>query len=466
MKKMGHNGSLILAAAVLLLVVDAVAKSGLFLTPFFPLSLIRDAAATTTAATSTSCAVYQNSTSTIRVICDTTFEQLEKDIGDKSVIENIGNGEYLLRANIEVANKVRLTIASPAVTWLKISNEQDNSSQYNILVRGYMDMDGVKVTSWDPKKNSVVGQDSSGSVPRPYIVYERSEGAIIQNSELAYIGFHGNLKRGLSFIDGSNSIKLTNNDIHHFWYAFYSNGARNITVDGNRYHDNYMYAIDPHTGTRDMNITNNLVFDNAGIGIICSLDCRNILIENNTVYNHTKTGISLSRNTHDSIVRNNVVYNSTRGIVITESPDNDLYNNVIFNVSDGFYLVHPPVPDDGPTTDNRIYNNTVINADRGISSHRAYDNIFSNNSFDNIKASEYHLYGGAKLEIRGQHFTDDAIAAGSGANTVTISESGLILIGQETKDLNTDKRSYTTRLSDDTLSVESVKTILPIIPWP
>jgi hypothetical protein len=52
-----------------------------------------------------------------------TFEQLEEDINDISVLEELGNGEYLLSANIEVTDGIRLTIASPAVTWVKISNE-------------------------------------------------------------------------------------------------------------------------------------------------------------------------------------------------------------------------------------------------------------------------------------------------------------------------------------------------------
>ena len=460
MKKMGHKRTLLAAAAILLLTISIIGTA-VFSTP----STIY-AAATATPATAASCTDYESPVRTIRVICDTTFDQLEKDIGDPSVLENLGNGEYLLSANIEVEDFSKLTIASPAVTWLKISNKGGDSTQYNILVRGYMDIDGVKVTSWDPDKNSVVEQDSKGSVPRPYIHYRAADGGIIRNSELAYIGSDGDIRRGLSLTRGSTNIEIRNSDFHHFWFAFYSNSARNITIDGNRYHDNHKYAIDPHTGTRDMNITNNLVYDNAAIGIICSLDCRNILIENNTIYNHTRNGINLSRNMHDSIVRNNTIYDTIRAIVITESPDNKLYDNVIFNVSDGFYLVHPSPPVDGLTTDNWIYNNTIKNANRGIVSHRAYDNIFSNNTFENITTSEYHLAGGAKLEIEGQRFTDDAISGGSGANIVTISDSGSILVDLEAGNHNTDANSYTARLSDETLTVESTHEILPVIPWP
>jgi poly(beta-D-mannuronate) C5 epimerase len=297
---------IVVAAAMMLLLVDAAIKTALFSVSSFPLlsSLIRDAAATTT--TSDDCVDYDSSERIIVVTCDTTFEQLEEDINDISVLEELGNGEYLLSANIEVADGIRLTIASPAVTWVKISNEgATDSSQYYILVNGYMDIEGVKVTSWDPYRDSVVEQNSKGSVPRPYTVYEAAEGAIIENSELAYIGSDGNIRRGFSLTHGSANIEIKNSDFHHFWYAFYSNGAKNVTIDGSKFHDNHKYAIDPHTGTHDMSITKNHVYNNPGSGIICSLDCHDILIENNTVHDNGKNGINFSRNMHDSIVRNN-----------------------------------------------------------------------------------------------------------------------------------------------------------------
>jgi parallel beta-helix repeat protein len=172
-----------------------------------------------------------------------------------------------------------------------------------------------------------------------------------------------------------------------------------FVIDGNKYHHNHKYAIDPHTGTYNMRITNNLVYENGSIGIICSLDCYDILTENNRVYDNPKTGIMLSRNTHDPIVRNNTISNSDRGIVITESPDNEVHNNVIYNVSNGILLVHPTSPDDGFTTGNRVYNNTVINADNGINVGNSNDNILANNTFQNITSFEYSLENGDEVII-------------------------------------------------------------------
>jgi hypothetical protein len=65
-------------------------------------------------------------------------------------------------------------------------------------------------------------------------------------------------------------------------HAFYSAGSRNVTIDddnNNEYHDNYMYAIDPHSSTNDMNTTNNYyIHHNRYDAIICSEDCSNPLI--------------------------------------------------------------------------------------------------------------------------------------------------------------------------------------------
>jgi hypothetical protein len=125
----------------------------------------------------------------ILITCDTTFEQAAKNINDDSVLRSLGNGEYLLNSDLHVEEGARLTIASPEVKWVKISNE--GSLQYSIVVNGYMDIDGVKITSWDPEENSVVYQDSLGSVLRPYIHYQDADGGVIQNSELAHTGYDG-----------------------------------------------------------------------------------------------------------------------------------------------------------------------------------------------------------------------------------------------------------------------------------
>ena len=249
-------------------------------------------------------------------------------------------------------------------------NEDENhiSKANGIEVLGSLEIDSIKMTSWDVSTNSyalnegkrnLVGTEYEVNLgsPRPFISVEgEATGTTdITNSEIAYLGYEGGVGGGpvvgLTYFGGDGSI-LKNNNIHHLYFAFYSNGVGNITIENNHIHNSGHYALDPHTGTHDMIIRNNTVDDNGSIGIICSLDCYNILIENNTVSNNTKMGIMLSRNMFDSVARNNVVSNEEQGIVISESHANEIYNNTVMSSEQGINL-------DSQSNDNRIYNNIL-----------------------------------------------------------------------------------------------------------
>ncbi|HJY09589.1 MAG TPA: right-handed parallel beta-helix repeat-containing protein, partial [Nitrososphaeraceae archaeon] len=308
--------------------------------------------------------------------------------------------------------------------YLKLAGEN------GIIVYGQILIDGVRITSWDIAEGNVIQQDMNGAISRGYVRFAASEGAQITNSEFGYLGYAQPGRRGFDLFGegGSHDMVISGSKFHHMWFAFYSNGAYNITVDGNEYYNNIKYALDPHTGTHDMNITNNYVHDNP-LGIICSLDCYNILIEGNRVENNVNFGIFFSRNMHDSITRNNYVYNSNVGITVAESPNNQIYSNTIEGItSQAIRLFNPPMADDGLTENNFVYNNTIINSENGIEAVRSQDNILENNTLSNIESGEYRLSGGSSLIIRGQHFENDLISqAGSGTNShVEIVDSGII----------------------------------------
>jgi mannuronan 5-epimerase len=217
-----------------------------------------------------------------------------------------------------------------------------------------------------------------------------SEGGFVHNSEIAYLGYQEFGRRGFDlFGDGpSHDMEIRGSKVHDMWFAFYSRGAYNITVDGNEYYNNIKYALDPHSGTHDMSITNNWLHHNP-IGVICSLDCSDILIEGNRAEHNTKAGIFFSRNMHDSIARNNQIYNTTTGIIVSESPDNQIYSNIIEGASGaGIRLSNPPNPDDGFTEGNHVYNNTISNSEDGIREIRSDGNILEDNKFFNIESDD------------------------------------------------------------------------------
>ena len=422
------------------------------------------------------CIDYDQTESTINVNCNASFLDVVQAINDPDILENLGNGEYLLNANVEVADGVTFEMTSSSnsgnnyLQYLKISGEN------GIIVHGTILINGIRITSWDTSANDVIPQNSDdGSIRRAYIQFDGSEGSQVINSEFAYLGYQELGKRGFdlwgpdasySGEGSSHNMVIRGSEFHNMWFAFYSRGAYNIVIDGNEYHHNIRYALDPHSGTRDMNITNNWLHNNP-IGIVCSDRCSNILIEGNRVEGNTLAGIFFSRGMSDSIARNNHVYNETIGITVSESPNNQIYNNTIeATTSLGIRLINPEVPDDGFTEGNIVYNNNISNSENGIRATRSHDNILENNKFSNIASSEYSLSGDSSIIIRAQQF-DDTLISDDGSETgnqVEIVDSGTIQVteganGREDGDdgdeegegslYNTNNEPYRTILSDD-----------------
>ena len=330
------------------------------------------------------CIDYDQSENTITITCDVSFREVANTINDRAVLEQLGDGEYLLKAGLQVDDDATFSIGPNDITWLKITGTN------GITVYGKIQITGVKITSWDTETNSPVLQTNTGSIPRAFINLRGSEGGFVHDSEIAHLGYQEFGRRGFDLLgDGpSHDLEIRGSEFHDMWFAFYSNGAYNIVVDGNEYHHNIKYALDPHTGTHDMKITNNYLHHNP-IGAICSLDCSNILIEGNRVEHNTMAGIFFSRNMHDSIARNNYIYDTTTGIIVSESPDNEIYSNTIDGATKaGIRLSNPPNPDDGFTEGNHVYNNTISNSEDGIREIRSDGNIIEDNRFFDIESDD------------------------------------------------------------------------------
>ncbi len=340
---------------------------------------------------SSNCISYDPSENVIIIKCKSSrITDIYNQLNNPKVLqkEDGDEGNWVLNAALKIEKGSTLYINSSDTSWLKIiapresssrgnpddedrNNDDDEISKANgIEVRGSLRIDSIKLTSWDASTNTYAISDGGrilmddkykvkiGS-PRPYISVE--DGATgttdITNSEIAYLGYEGGVGGGpvigLTYFGGDGSM-IQNNNIHHLYFAFYSNGVGNITIQNNNIHHSTHYGLDPHTGTHDMIIRNNTVTDNGSIGIICSLDCYNILIENNRVSNNTKMGIMFSRNMYDSIARNNEVSKEEQGIVISESHDNQIYNNTVSDSENGIDL-------DAESSNNKIHHNTMIN---------------------------------------------------------------------------------------------------------
>src|SRR5215212_5142921 len=392
------------------------------------------------------CIDYESSDNTITINCNASFLDVVQTISDSDIIENLENGEYLLSANLEVADGVtfEMTSSGDNLQYLKIAGEN------GIIVYGKILIDGVIITSWDDSEDEVIQQDMNGTIPRGYIQFAASEGAQILNSEFGYLGFVEPGRRGFDLLGGggpSHDMLIRSSKFHDMWMAFYSNGAYNITVDGSEYYNNIKYSLDPHTTTHDMNITNNWIHDNP-IGPICSDRCWDILIEGNLVQDTTRAAIFFSRNMTDSIARDNHVINAETGILLSESPNNQVYNNTIEGATgEGIRLLNPELSIDGMTEGNLVYDNAISDSEIGIRATRSHNNIVENIIFSDIESSEYRLLADSSLIIRGQHF-DNALISGDDSvtgNLVEIQDSGTIEVTEGEVDEDDDEGdSYNT----------------------
>jgi mannuronan 5-epimerase len=353
------------------------------------------------------CIYYNKSEKLISITCKyADFADVSRQITDPSILKpeiaaitttNTTDNEkvWLLNAGLKVEKNAIFDINSNDVTWLKIipSNKSSNA----ITVYGSLKVDSVKITSWNPQTNDYVYFSDAVKYNelqykkelRPYIkVNSGATGpTIIQNSELAYLGYSCSGCGGVTFNGGENSI-LKNNEIHHIYKGFYSKGMGYMLIEGNRVYGNEKYGIDPHTGTHHMTIKNNTVYDNGYSGIICSLDCYNIIIEDNEVYNNgnngTGRGIAFSINMYDSVARNNYVHHQNICIGINgESHDNEVYNNNISDCKVG-------IDTSQKSSNNNIYNNTIMNSINGIVVKTgASDNTFHFNKI--VNATEFGI---------------------------------------------------------------------------
>jgi mannuronan 5-epimerase len=335
---------------------------------------------------SSACITYDPNDNIITIICKSaTLTDIDNQLKDPDIlqIENIASKVWLLNAGIVIENQAALYINSTDTSWLKIvapsgdetaAEQVDQENQIGkangIEVLGSLKIDSIKMTSWDPFTNNYALNEGKRNLrgsdyevqlgsPRPFISVEGEAAGTtdITNSEIAYLGYEGGVGGGpvvgLTYFGGDGS-RIANNNIHHLYFAFYSNGVGNITIENNHIHNSGHYGLDPHTGTHDMIIRNNTVNDNGSIGIICSLDCYNISIENNKVYNNTKMGIMFSRNMFDSVARNNIVNDEEQGIVISESHNNEIYNNTVSNSDRGIDI-------DAQSNENIIHDNIIRN---------------------------------------------------------------------------------------------------------
>jgi parallel beta-helix repeat protein len=234
------------------------------------------------------CASYNLYTNTINVMCKTNLSQINELINNSKVLEKRPHGVWILNSIIRVNPKGELSINRTDTSWLKITNETSNINEVNfILISGSARIDGVKITSWNPRSNDVIRQNVNDSATRPYILINNSSGSTnISNSEIAFLGLALDpLKYGLSYNSGQGGNTIANNTFHDMSVGLYSNSVGSFTIKNNKYNNNKIFGIAINKSS-DNKIFNNLL-KSSHVSILVGDDSKNNHVYNNTITNST-----------------------------------------------------------------------------------------------------------------------------------------------------------------------------------
>jgi parallel beta-helix repeat protein len=346
-------------------------------------------------------------------------------VNNASLLQNLGNGNWQLNANLFIGPGVTLDLSpTSGVNELRLRSEPSivgaavngpNSIDYASFVylrthSGQIDMNTVKVYSWDRQANAVDQDVANG---RAYVIAKYDAALNITNSELSYLGSADGESYGISWRDINSSANpdqlrsrvtgnVINSKFHHNYYGIYTYQASDMVFQGNQFYENVRYGFDPHDYTHDVLVENNVAFNNGSHGFIISRGCNNFVIRNNKSYNNNDPSpMSLahgfmfdpgSPNSQDpqapsfnNLLENNEAYgNEGYALRVLGSNDNQILNNLFYqNQQEGVVI-------DQNSLRNLVAGNTIIkNVSDGLDVRETAD---GNTIADNI-ISENGVHG-------------------------------------------------------------------------
>jgi parallel beta-helix repeat protein len=252
--------------------------------------------------------------------------------------------EVSIRDGITGTNKDYITIENIRVTKAKYGINFTTAINLTIdtVISNWNYYDGITVQG-DNSDNPTLTEITSHDNQRHGILIYAGEGDAIDGVTVSGGDFYNNGEIGINF------VRVDNGTIEGV--TSYSNTITGIKLDSR--------------GTWNT-VSNNTVYSNGGFGIDVDTDITSTTVESNTIYNNASHGIAVEGSgTNNTIVRYNLIYNNTPaskfGIIIDDSPNNNIYYNIIYDQSTGIYVAGYNA------FGNEIYNNTIQNlGDVGI----------------------------------------------------------------------------------------------------
>jgi parallel beta-helix repeat protein len=234
-----------------------------------------------------------------------TLAQIRQGLGKQAaLLEDQGNGVWLLNANLLIDRGVTLTLSQSAgVRQLRLrsrpsaksppAGEYDYGSfTYLRTEDGVITIDGVQIHSWDTAANTFDTDFANG---RAYILAKYDARLDISNSELSYLGSGDGESYGVSWRDTNSTAEpdklrtrvtgqVTNSLFHHNYYGVYTYQAADMVFRGNKFYQNIRYGFDPHDYTINVLVEDNQAYENGSHGFIISRGCTKFVFRRNVAF--------------------------------------------------------------------------------------------------------------------------------------------------------------------------------------
>jgi parallel beta-helix repeat protein len=267
-------------------------------------------------------------------------------VGDNSLLEDQGNGVYLLKTNLILKRHTLLLVEAPQVSWFKLKSDATGTIRL-FGDGGGLGISGVKISTWDPLLNDY---DKNYEDGRSHIRINNARMDVV-NSEISFLGQpatreSGGGVYGLAWrIETSNKFgkelvtgHFENNKVHDNYFGFYAFGATNMIIRNNEVFNNVQYGFDPHDDSNNFIVEDNYIHDNGNHGIIFSRRCFNNIIRRNRSINNRLHGVMLDRESDNNSIYDNILDGNTDGVIIWRSSNNLIYNNKLNNNKRGILM--------------------------------------------------------------------------------------------------------------------------------
>ncbi|HET6717522.1 MAG TPA: right-handed parallel beta-helix repeat-containing protein, partial [Nitrososphaeraceae archaeon] len=364
--------------------------------------------------TNKSCVNYDSVNRTI-YLCggSTSLSNINRKINSSDALNNTSDKNWILNANISIANNATLFINSTDTQWLRINSTAPQP--FSIVAYGNLVINGTRISSWNSTSNTeaVLKNDTNESTPRSYLLMpQQGTGHMnITNSNISGLGFKS-LKDtwGITYYSGSGSTIENNIISSNFRGLHLAGNVSNILVANNTIQNSSQHGLDL-LRAKDIKILENNVSNNFEHGIFCTRECEKILIKSNYISDNGKSGVVLNHATTDSVVEHNMmqdnngsaiaIRNSSRSTVNNNFVDqnwigaavsqNSTYNSLIGNSITNSFSTGILV--DSYSANNSIVKNLIQHSKgAGIYGHSSFENRFVGNKIiENSKSGVVFL---------------------------------------------------------------------------